>query len=220
MQNLRRILIMAAPIAAVAGIIGVYSAQSNAEATAESAEAFPLGTHQLLPGSNWLDLRVAYGGVTDEVLPQPIEGYSHQLHAGTLGIDCQYCHSSARRTIHAGVPATQTCMGCHANIDPTGRPGLIQLKDYYDKGEPIPWLKVHDLPDFVYFSHKRHVTAGVDCAECHGDMKTKTVAERVSTLQMGWCLNCHREHPSVDQNYGAQAETRRAELKDCVTCHK
>ena len=112
-------------------------------------------------------------------------------------------------------------MGCHSYINPTDRPELVKLKDYFDKGEPIPWVKVHDLPDFVYFSHKRHVTAGVQCTECHGNpAETMTVAQRVNTLQMGWCLNCHKNHPSVDANYGAQAELRRAEMKDCYTCHK
>ena len=217
MRQFRRAILFAAPIVAVAGLIGIYSGQTSAEVTA-SEDAFPQGVYPLIP--DWEGKHVATGGVFGEVSEQPIKLFSHQLHAGTLNVSCEYCHSGARRTVHASVPPTQTCMGCHSQIDPVGREGLLQLKDYSDKGESIPWVKVHDLPDFVYFSHKRHVTAGVQCTECHGDVASMTVAERVNTLQMGWCLNCHREHPSVDANYGAQAETRRAEMKDCYTCHK
>ena len=143
------------------------------------------------------------------------------LHAGELKIECEYCHSSARRSIHAGVPETGTCMNCHQAISTEGRPELVKLVDYYESGKPIPWQKVHDLPDFVHFSHKRHVKGGVACQECHGEVQNEmTVAYRVNTLEMGWCLNCHRDHPKVDENYGAQAALRRAELKDCLTCHK
>jgi len=220
MRHLRRFFLFAAPILAVSVLILSFAHRGHAEATADE-EAFPKGIHELFDFLNWDDTRhIAYGMVTDEVIPQPI-AYSHKLHAGELKIPCEYCHSNARRTIHAGVPPTQACMGCHRYIDTTDRPELVKLKDFFDKGEPTPWVKVHDLPDFVYFSHKRHVTAGVQCAECHGHPETDfTVGQRVNTLQMGWCLNCHRNHPSVDANYGAAAELRRAEMKDCYTCHK
>ena len=91
---------------------------------------------------------------------------------------------------------------------------------------PIPWTRVHDLPDFVHFNHSMHIRDGADgekrveCEECHGDMAKRTVAERENSLLMGWCLECHQDHPSVDENYGTQSELRRAELKDCYTCHK
>jgi hypothetical protein len=112
-------------------------------------------------------------------------------------------------------------MNCHKVIPSDDRPELEKLKEYYASGEPIPWQKVHDLPDFVHFSHKRHVRGGVRCQECHGEVQDEmTVAYRVNTLQMGWCLDCHKDHPTVDENYGASAELRRAELKDCLTCHK
>jgi hypothetical protein len=151
---------------------------------------------------------------------QPI-AFPHDLHAGQMQIDCEYCHTGARRSINAGVPPTQTCMNCHQMVDSTNRPELEKLKKYYADNEPIPWVKVHDLPDFVYFSHKRHVQGGVRCQECHGEVQDiMTVDRRVNTLEMGWCLNCHATHPKVDENYGAQAELRRTELKDCWTCHK
>ena len=181
-------------------------------------ELFPLRPYALIPDR---DGQVAYGEVERApVLDQPIE-YSHKLHAGTLQIQCEYCHTGARRGIHAGIPETETCMNCHKVSDSTDRPELEKLKAFYDSGEPIPWNKVHDLPDFVYFSHKRHVRGGVACQECHGQVQEEmTVAYRVNTLQMGWCLDCHADHPNVDENYGANAELRRAELKDCYTCHK
>ena len=151
---------------------------------------------------------------------QPVP-FSHKHHAGELGIDCRYCHNFVERSKYAGVPPTQTCMNCHQMVDSTNRPELEKLKKYYADNEPIPWVKVHDLPDFVYFSHKRHVLGGVKCQECHGEVQDiMTVDRRVNTLEMGWCLNCHATHPKVDENYGAQAELRRAELKDCWTCHK
>jgi Cytochrome c7 and related cytochrome c len=211
----KRIIALAIPIA-VSGL-AIVATQVQAEEPAQE-EAFPLGTKWLLPFP--LEDRVAYGNVSDEVLPQPI-AYSHKLHAGELQIDCQYCHYNARRSIHAGVPPTETCMNCHKMVDPTGRPELEKLKEFWESGEPIPWNKVHDLPDWVYFSHKRHVSGGVTCQECHGDVaKDFTVGRRVSQLTMGWCLDCHSKHPKVDENYGADAELRRAELKDCWTCHK
>jgi hypothetical protein len=181
-------------------------------------ELFPLKPYGLIPK---LEGQVAYGAVERAgVLEQPI-AYSHKLHAGKLEIACEYCHTGARRSIHAGVPETGTCMNCHKVIPSDDRPELEKLKEYYASGEPIPWQKVHDLPDFVHFSHKRHVRGGVSCQECHGEVQDEmTVAYRVNTLQMGWCLDCHKDHPTVDENYGASAELRRAELKDCLTCHK
>jgi hypothetical protein len=181
-------------------------------------ELFPLQPYDVIPK---LEGQVAYGSVENApLLEQPI-AYSHKLHAGELQINCEYCHSGARRSIHAGVPETNTCMNCHKNISTKDRPELEKLVKYYESGKPIPWQKVHDLPDFVYFSHKRHVRGGVRCQECHGEVQdTMTVAQRVNTLEMGWCLDCHRDHPTVDENYGASAELRRAELKDCLTCHK
>lgn len=220
MRQLKRLFLMVAPVVVVAALAGTLSGQSSAEVSKEP-DAFPINPRDFFDFLNWDETRhIAYGQVTDEVIAQPI-AYSHKLHAGELQINCEYCHSNARRTIHAGVPPTQACMGCHRMIDTTDRPELVKLKDFYDKGEPTPWVKVHDVPDFVYFSHKRHVTAGVQCTECHGNpAETMTVAQRVNTLQMGWCLNCHKDHPTVDTNYGAQAELRRAEMKDCYTCHK
>jgi hypothetical protein len=218
MTPLKRTLVLIAPVAVAAAWIGFLGKDVHAEADAASVqESFPQGEKILYPDPK--GEVVAYGNVSDEVYDQPI-AYSHKLHAGELQIQCEYCHSNARKSIHAGVPPTGTCMNCHKMVDKTDRPELVKLQDYFDKGEAIPWNKVHDLPDFVHFSHKRHVLGGVECAECHGDMTQETVARRVNTLRMGWCLDCHKNHPKVDENYGAEAELRRAELKDCWTCHK
>jgi hypothetical protein len=179
--------------------------------------------------------RVAYGAVdTSEELEQPVN-YSHMLHAGKLQIECQYCHTYARRSIHAGIPPSQVCMNCHSSgkVAVEGRKVEAQedikyLWNKFNKKEEIPWVKVHDLPDFVYFPHKRHVKAGVICQECHGEIQDDmTVARRVGELTMGWCLNCHESHPSITENYCNEDEAsceseqlRRAEIKDCWNCHK
>jgi hypothetical protein len=246
MNRWKRTLLFAAPVLGAAVL--AYSLSGSSQASEESKtpapaasdlahdprvpeafqwiedddQTFPLGVHWLLPPAN--GERVAYGAVNDEHLEQPIL-YSHKLHAGELKIDCQYCHYVAKQSTHAGVPPTQVCMNCHSQIKPDGRPEpgrteLTKLMQYWESGEPIPWVKVHDLPDFVYFSHKRHVKGGVACQECHGEVQNDmTTVVRKGELTMGWCLDCHKTHPKVNENYGSKAELRRAELKDCYTCH-
>ena len=201
-------------------LLGSTGCATEAAADNAAEDAFTRGTKNLLPNELFEEgLVVAVGTPPEEPLPQPI-AFPHDRHVQTLGMDCQYCHSGARKGIHAGVPPTQLCMGCHNMVPTEGRPELDKLKDYYAKGEPIPWVKVHDLPDFVTFNHKRHVLGGVQCQECHGQVQEMGVAQRVSSLQMGWCLDCHAQHESIDENYKDKAELRRAELKDCYTCHK
>ncbi len=216
--------------------MGVATLSGCATAEAEqNPDLFQLDPHYLWPTVWPEDGQIATGVVTGESLEQPIQ-YSHYTHAYVLEMQCEYCHSAARRSIHAGVPPTQTCMGCHKYVK-TDRPEIQKLKAFWESGEPTPWNKVHDLPDYVYFTHKRHVRAGVDCTECHGQMQLQGMPEaipgatdgsttiakvnvRETTLQMGWCLECHGSHPSIDTNYGDKADLRRAELKDCWTCHK
>lgn len=210
-----------------AGLAGC--ATQAADDPKQEEDTFSIGSKNLLPPELFdSKLRVSVGEPEAEPLAQPIS-FPHNRHVSVLGMDCQYCHSGTRKGIHAGVPPTQLCMGCHKMIDPTNRElmtadgkmtQLEKLKEYYDSGENIPWVKVHDLPDYVYFSHKRHVLGGVQCQECHGPVQDMTVDQRVATLKMGWCLDCHATHPKIDENYGDKAELRRAELKDCYTCHK
>jgi hypothetical protein len=188
----------------------------------DTQEPFPRDIHSLRPPPE--GERVAVSRFPKPMDEQPL-AFNHAIHAGAvedggMGMDCQYCHYVARDSIHAGVPASQVCEGCHKQISTEGRPVLQELKAYLDSGEPIPWVKVHDLPDFVHFNHSAHIGADIACQECHGEMQTKGVAHQENTLEMGWCLNCHKNHPSVDENYGTQASLRRAELKDCWTCHK
>lgn len=215
------------------------------------------------------DYQIGSGYVTGQALPQPV-AFPHYTHAQVLGMECQYCHSEARKSKHSGIPPVQSCMGCHKWVK-TDAPQIQKLTEYWNEGngdvflkqayqgglteaeeaivaegqgETIPWKKVHDIPDFVHFAHKPHIRAGVNCTECHGQMQLQGMKEEVqvgvdhttgepiieqhvvnvvireTTMQMGWCIDCHSAHPSVDKNYGDKAEIRRAELKDCWTCHK
>lgn len=205
--------------AAVSGAL-LAGCAPDAAAQNEAEEVFTIGSKNLAPPELFEEnLVVSVGKTLDEPLEQPIL-FPHDRHTKVLGMDCQYCHSGVRKGIHAGIPSTQLCMGCHNLVPTEGRPELDKLKAFAASGEPIPWAKVHDLPDFVYFSHKRHVLGGLQCQECHGRVQDMTVVERTATLQMGWCLDCHAQHDNIDINYGTQAELRRAELKDCWTCHK
>ena len=136
---------------------------------------------------------------------QPIE-FSHKIHAGDFEIPCMYCHTQARRSISAGVPSVNKCMGCHSQVA-TDRPLIEELARYFEDQEPIPWIKVHDLPDFVHFPHKRHVAAGVECQTCHGPVEAMVRVTRMAPSKMGQCLSCHKEH-NVENGL------------DCLTCHK
>jgi len=121
---------------------------------------------------------------------QPVP-YSHALHAGLLGIDCRYCHTSVEKADFAAIPPTQTCMNCHTAILPNSAK-LLEVRKSYASGMPIEWVKVHDLPDFVYFNHSAHVMRGVSCMACHGRVDKMEVVTQVKPLSMGWCLECHR----------------------------
>jgi len=136
---------------------------------------------------------------------QPIN-FSHKIHAGDNKIPCLYCHVFAERSRVSGVPNVQRCMGCHKIIK-TDSPEIQKVAGYWERKEPIPWIKVHNLPDHVYFPHKRHVKAGVQCQECHGDIASMPRVKRVSSLKMGWCLGCHTKRHNKNG-------------RDCWTCHK
>lgn len=139
---------------------------------------------------------VYYGGSprTTDVGYQPDQPvpYSHALHAGELGIDCRYCHDTVERAAHAAIPPTETCMNCHAAIYPES-PNLLAVRESYASGLPIPWVRVHDLPDYSYFDHSAHVNRGVGCVECHGRIDKMEVVYQAEPLNMGWCLDCHRD---------------------------
>ena len=134
---------------------------------------------------------------------QPVQ-FSHKHHVGDDGIDCRYCHTTVETTASAGMPPTQTCMNCHNQLW-ADSPYLEPIRASYRENKPIEWVKVHDLPDFVRFSHKIHVSgAKLECQECHGNVQDMEVVEQVAPLQMGWCIGCH---------------TAKKAKTDCIACH-
>ena len=141
-------------------------------------------------------------GVARDPAGQPI-AFSHAHHAGQYQIECEFCHSYARRGPVAGIPSVERCVGCHQSIL-TDQPEIQKLLEYWENEEPIPWLRIHNLPDYVRFTHKAHVRAGIDCASCHGDVKSMEIAQQVESLSMGWCLDCHNEREAP---------------RDCLVCH-
>ena len=206
----------------------------------------------------------AYGymmqiGVDQGYMPvQPIH-YSHKIHAGANQIECQYCHSSARISKHSGIPSLNVCMNCHENIaDYNGEEDLEKgyTKDFYTNEikklykavgwdeetqsytgdtEPVKWVRIHNLPDFVYFNHSQHVSvAGIDCQKCHGPVEEMEILYQYSPLTMGWCIDCHREsnikvkdneyytkiHEELSKKYGVE-ELSIAQMGglECGKCH-
>ena len=165
---------------------------------------------------------------------QPIP-FSHKLHAGDLAIDCRYCHSTVEKSAEAAIPPTSTCLNCHARIAPES-PKLELLREVAVSGEAIPWIRVHDLPDFVYFNHSIHVKQGVGCETCHGRVDRMPLMLQKSSLQMEWCLDCHRNpEPNLrdpekvtEMGYIPQPGEGAAVMKslninpptDCSTCHR
>lgn len=148
-------------------------------------------------------------------IEQPIL-YSHKLHAGKLGLDCGYCHTNVDKSPIANIPNVETCMNCHKYVKrATGQqqdsPEIAKLTTYYDKGQTIPWINVHELPDHAFFHHARHVKAGIACQTCHGPIQEMEVVHRVNDLNMGFCVTCHK----------ANRENQKAPANlDCYTCHK
>ncbi|MGD0570923.1 MAG: cytochrome c3 family protein [Candidatus Sulfotelmatobacter sp.] len=130
---------------------------------------------------------VTYAGVRK---PQPVP-FSHQHHVSGLGIDCRYCHTSVETSSFAGIPPTKTCMNCHSQIW-TNAQLLEPVRASYRSGESLQWTRVNQLPDFVYFDHSIHVTKGVGCNTCHGPVDQMPLMYQQESLQMEWCLSCHR----------------------------
>jgi len=163
---------------------------------------------------------------------QPIP-YSHKLHVGELGLDCRYCHANVERSPEAMIPPTQTCMGCHAVVK-ADSPKLASLRDSWKSGNPVPWIRVHELPDHAYFDHSAHLPAGVGCASCHGRIDQMEVVRLDAPLAMSWCLDCHRNPaPNLrprseltnmswkpDEGGPVLAETRVRPPEHCSGCHR
>src|SRR6478672_6493065 len=117
--------------------------------------------------------------------------FSHEHHVSGLGLDCRYCHTTVEKSTFAGMPATEICMGCHSQIWKDS-PMLEPVRESFRTGTPLKWTRVHDLPDFVYFDHSIHVNKGVGCTTCHGQVDRMPLMWQASSLQMEWCLDCHR----------------------------
>ena len=139
-----------------------------------------------------------------EAKPQQPIAFSHNIHLEKVGLECDHCHAYADKSPRAGIPAVQICMDCHESVA-VDKPEIKKLKSYWDNKEPIPWKKVHVQPWHVYFTHKRHIKARIQCTQCHGDIQAMGTVRKVRSLEMGWCVTCHREN---------NAPT------DCLTCHK
>jgi len=187
---------------------------------------------------------------------QPIH-FSHKIHAGDNGVDCKYCHSSARVSKTSGIPSLNVCMNCHKSIyEYNGETTSEYSKEFYDgeikklyaavgwddadqkytgESQPVKWVRIHNLPDFVYFNHSQHVTvAGVECQTCHGPIETMEVVEQFAPLTMGWCIDCHRKtdvkvkdnayytkiHEELSKKYGVDKLTA-AQMGglECGKCH-
>jgi hypothetical protein len=134
--------------------------------------------------------RSSYWNQTNTVKVQPVQ-FSHKHHVGDDGIDCRYCHTSVETSASAGMPPTKTCMNCHSQLFATTT-YLEPVRDSWKTGIPIHWTRVHDLPDYVYFNHSIHIAKGVGCATCHGRVDQMPLITQVSSLQMEWCIQCHR----------------------------
>ena len=157
----------------------------------------------MLSGCEWGSIGYNKGYAPEQPIP-----FSHELHAGNYKVQCLYCHSSAERASHSAVPSLSVCMNCHIQVA-TDKPAIQQLTEAYTNNKPIPWKKVHLLPDHVRFNHSAHVDrfgAPNACHKCHGPVESMEVLYQHSSLSMGWCVNCHREPEN-------QAPV------SCSTCH-
>jgi len=145
---------------------------------------------------------------------QPIK-FSHKLHAGQMAIDCQYCHIGVEKGRHAIVPSVNICMNCHT-LARKDRPEIIKLTQYYEEGKPIPWKRIHKVPEYAYFNHSVHVNKGIDCVSCHGDIKEMEVVNQAKGFTMTACLDCHRK-PHENLPYLKEVKIG---PENCAACHR
>jgi hypothetical protein len=179
-------------------------------------------------------MRTPFGQDRDYPVDQPVE-FDHRHHVRDDGIECRFCHTGVERSSTAGIPSTGVCMGCHAQIW-NDSPMLEPVRRAWFAGAPLPWNRVHDLPDFVYFDHSVHVTHGIGCESCHGRVDLMPRIQQKKPLTMKWCLDCHRDPepnlrppeaitamgytqpPGEGARLAARYGTRR--LTHCTACHR
>jgi hypothetical protein len=150
-----------------------------------------LGTPAVAIGGLMLFARTPYGTGTQAPISQPVQ-FDHRHHSIDVGIDCRFCHATVEDSPSAGIPSTQVCMGCHVQVW-NKSPLLEPVRQAYFNDQPIPWERVHNLPDFVYFNHAIHVNKGVGCVSCHGRVDQMASVYQAEDLTMGWCIECHRD---------------------------
>jgi hypothetical protein len=213
----------------------IFSKTANILSKASIAAA--LGGAAVLGGVLYAIMMSPYYTNVNVTREQPVP-FSHKHHAGELGIDCRYCHTSVEKSSFAGVPPTQTCMTCHSQIW-TNSPMLEPVRASYRDNESISWTRVNALPQYVYFNHSIHVAKGVGCTTCHGQVAEMPLMYKANTLYMGWCLECHRDPAKFvrpksevfNANYvpppnqlelGRQLvkEYKIQSLQNCSTCHR
>ena len=204
------------------------------------ARASIVGALLVVGGGLWflsVFIRSSYVTRRDEVIAQPVP-FSHDHHVAQIGIDCRYCHTSVEKSSFAGIPPTATCMNCHSQIWKDS-PMLEPVRESFRTGKPLRWSRVHDLAEFVYFDHSVHINKGVGCVSCHGQVDRMPLMRRENTLQMEWCLACHRhperhvrplaevfstswKPPADGGALGAKlvAERQIQSLTNCSTCHR
>jgi len=149
---------------------------------------------------------------------QPI-AFSHKLHAGAMQIDCKYCHTNVEKSSFANVPSVDVCMNCH-NLARKDRPDIVKLNEYYEQGKPLPWKRIHRVPDFVYFNHSVHVNKGIDCANCHGDVKNMDVVAQVNSFTMAAWFGCHKNPENRIAEFKLIKDNLKKGPEYCSACHR
>lgn len=184
----------------------------------KSANVLARTTLLLLAGGGALTLGIAYAvnssslvTRTEMAREQPVP-FSHKHHVAGLALDCRYCHVYVEEGASAGIPPTHTCMTCHSQVWSEAET-LEPVRESYRTDKPLRWTRVHDLPDFVYFDHSIHIAKGVECVDCHGNVEKMPLVWKENSLQMKWCLECHRDPPKT-----ADADAKPSD--DCYTCHR
>jgi len=226
------------PALAVAAVLAVaisaYSGASqnaDAQSAARPAAAAPSSAQS---GTAGLDLNApkgpwGYSGASSDQGYQPEQPvkFPHPQHVQRLGMNCVYCHFAANKSPDPGMPAVATCMGCH-RVAKADSPEIKKLAAYSAKGQPVPWVRIHKVPEYVHFPHMRHVNAGVTCQTCHGQVQKMPVVFQYASLNMGWCVNCHVTGYRPAEGIRAAGYTPTAAEQalpvkkaryDCATCH-